>query len=331
MKNQIFILLFACFSLTMQAQETFTIGTIVNEYDLGAWAMKQHDEICAIMYPAVSEGKLIPLTDDNKPMKANGLKLFHTDAAVFIIVDPDDPTIGYDSILSTPLFEHFYAFTITPTHFKVQVEKNGKTAQFEKASVYKMLSKENLMYLDKYADKGLVLFNKIPSKSLDLMTSFNMKLYNESCKTESELFKTDSLLSRYSVEEKTQRSSEEIVTFISTDPNDPTIGMDTIYLQPLNMPDTSGSQGVFYFLKGEKPGFNLSIAAIASGYHPRFMSIAVSPLIPFGLLKYDKVQPIIKDEKMMMEECLRLCLQNKLAPHQNDYDAYIEAFKIRVK
>lgn len=62
--------------------------------------------------------------------------------------------------------------------------------------------------------------------------SLNRLLYEELCKGNILAYKTDSLLSTYNTEDFIKRGSQEISTFISTDPDDPTIGRDSTYYEP---------------------------------------------------------------------------------------------------
>jgi gliding motility associated protien GldN len=60
----------------------------------------------------------------------------------------------------------------------------------------------------------------------------NRLLYQSMSKGEIVPYKNDSLMSFYNTEEFTRRGGEEVITFISTDPDDPTIGKDSVYYEP---------------------------------------------------------------------------------------------------
>jgi gliding motility associated protien GldN len=60
----------------------------------------------------------------------------------------------------------------------------------------------------------------------------NRLLYEAMVKGSIIPYKTDSLLSFYSTEDFSKRGGVEVVSFISTDPDDPTIGRDTVYQEP---------------------------------------------------------------------------------------------------
>lgn len=62
--------------------------------------------------------------------------------------------------------------------------------------------------------------------------ALNRLLYEEMSKGNIIAYKTDSLLSFYNTEDFIKRGAEEKNTFISTDPDDPTIGRDSTYYEP---------------------------------------------------------------------------------------------------
>jgi gliding motility associated protien GldN len=64
--------------------------------------------------------------------------------------------------------------------------------------------------------------------------SLNRLLYEEMTKGNIIAYKSDSLLSFYDPESFVKRGSQEIITFISTDPDDPTIGKDSTYYEPFD-------------------------------------------------------------------------------------------------
>ena len=60
----------------------------------------------------------------------------------------------------------------------------------------------------------------------------NRLLYEAMTKGEIIPYRTDSLKSYFNPEEFSKRGGEEVITFVSTDPDDPTIGRDSVYYEP---------------------------------------------------------------------------------------------------
>ncbi len=128
--------------------------------------------------------------------------------------------------------------------------------------------------------------------------SLNRLLYEEMTKGNIIAYKSDSLLSFYNTEDFVKRGSQEIITFISTDPDDPTIGKDSTYYEP------------FDFLKIKKywimedwifdykySVFKPRIIALAPIFAPSYGG-ATAQDQPLSWIRMDEIRPLLANTEM---------------------------------
>ena len=330
MIKKLFILLVLLGCASVQAQDASTFTTLVDENYLGAWALKQHNEICSKVHASVSDGKLQALTDKRKAMaKEQALKIFEEKIVSFISTDPDDPTIGYDTVYYLPAVMYYSSFATEGNYVVVHID-SARNIRFDKTAFYNLLTPDNRSYLDRFIRNNRTSLNNMAITAKSIMTKFNITLYKQCLDPSAEVYRSDSLNIRYAHEDMRKRSYGETVTFISTDRDDPTIGRDSVYAEYKTTPDTLGLQGIYFVMKSGPADMNLKLTAIASSYHSwvYFVWPQEYILAPFGFIRYEKVDPVILQHKDFLETLLRFTIREKLSQDQKDYKAYLELYGI---
>lgn len=318
------------FLLTFNQADAAIISGRMDQYNLGAWAYKQHNSICALIYPAIANGQLKTIGFEGKTLgKADALRKMEQKATVFISTNSDDPTQGYDTSYYIPLNENFYAFAVTGQQVKVRTDKQAKELVFAAAEFNKLLSAEQSLYLNLYKNNSLVLLDGIPETSQLLMQDINLRLHLEGKLAGTKLYKTDSLTSVFSEYDKANRGSTEIVAFISTDPNDPTIGRDTTMYMPLaeTMKGSDNYQCIYFILNGDAS--NLHLEALSAGFMVTLSDMQTGLNLYYGFMRYKTISNINPDEKALIESSLLCLIEGRLLPFNSDYDAYMEKFKLQ--
>jgi hypothetical protein len=313
------------FSLQIQAK---TIPSRFSQYELGAWAYRQHIAISEMILPAIQSNNLKAISYDGKTMAANeGHKFFEQEVVAFISTDNDDPTKGYDTTFIAPLTEPFYSFEIYKTRIDVRTSKNAPKISFDYLQFQKLLNEEMKQYLGMYAVNQVVYFESIPQSSASILIRFNKQLFNEGQKPATVLYKTDSLITPFSQIEKASRGSYDYPAFVSTDPNDPTKGHDTLVTVPADVAlnDSSNYQYIYYVLKGNAS--NLHIEAISAAYMLPIQEFQLS--FYQGFMKYKGVMSLSAYEKAFLESMILFQIEIRLLPRGGELDIYLEKFNLK--
>lgn len=302
-------------------------------YDLGSWAMLRHDEISALIHPAIMNGKLTALgLPDKKPLdKALVLKEFETKYVAFISTDDYNPTIGHDTTIIGLNSEHYFQFIISDNEVVVRVNENGNDLAFDKNEFYKLLNDDQKLYLATFSNGNKLAFKSIPTRAFEIIMNMNTKLHTESIDAKTELYLNDSMVSIFDLETKQKRGSIEYTAFVSTDANNPTIGHDTIVADPISnhFKDTSKIQSLHFVFAGAPD--KLSLYGISCGYTPNIGGIKFSSSFAFGFIKYSNVKSLEKTEKQLLESCILHSIKNNLNKRVGDVPYYIEYFRLNSK
>jgi hypothetical protein len=329
MKNHFSKILFAALliisSLQIQAK---TIPARFSQYELGAWAYRQHIALSELILPAILNNKLKALSFNGKSLAANeGHKFFEQEVVAFISTNNDDPTKGYDTTFIAPITEPFYSFEIYKTRIDVQTSKNGPKVSFDYLQFQKLMNEEMKQYLGMYAVNQVVYLESIPQSSANILIRFNKQLFDEGQKPTSILFKTDSLISTFTASEKLSRGSYDYPAFVSTDPNDPSKGHDTLVTVPasVTLNDSSNYQYLYYVLKGNAS--NLHLEAISAAYMLPIQDFQLS--FYQGFMKYKGIMSLSTFEKAFLESMVLFQIEIRLLPQGGEFDAYIEKFNLK--
>lgn len=303
----------------------------LDAYQMGHWAMKQHNSICALVYPAISNNKTKPLNIT----KDEALNLLSTQYPVFISTNPDDPTVGYDSIITYPQYGEYVQFIQRQktNTFWVKPSLDKQAIELD-ARFIALLNAEQKTYLKLYQNNGDIRYANIPAKSAELLLHFNMKLYNLGALPGTLLYKNDSLKSTYGIEDKKKRAREEIVVFLQTDPTDPTIGYDSVFYNDYrsNVTDTNKYQAMCFVMSQTGAAFKLE--ALGAGfvsksyYNSDYM---ISGVGVYGYIKYPLITSLNPTEKAFIEYCIASTIESKLTLNDASYGYYLQAFGIKPK
>ena len=331
MKNHFSKILFAALliiaSLQIQAK---TIPARFSQYELGAWAYRQHIALSELILPAILNNKLKALSYSGKSLAANeGHKFFEQEVVAFISTDNDDPTKGYDTTFIAPITEPFFSFEIYKTRIDVQTSKNAPKVSFDYLQFQKLMNEEMKQYLGMYAVNQVVYLESIPQSSANILIRFNKQLFDEGQKTTSILYKTDSLISTFTASEKLSRGSYDYPAFVSTDPNDPSKGHDTLVTVPatVTLNDSSNYQYLYYVLKGNAN--NLHIEALSAAYMLPIQDFQLSFFQ--GFMKYKGIISLTAFEKAFLESMVLFQIETRLLPQGGELDTYLEKFNLKAE
>jgi len=329
MKNHFSKILFAGLliiaSLQIQAK---TIPARFSQYELGAWAYRQHIALSELILPAILNNKLKALSYNGKSLAANeGHKFFEQELVAFISTDNDDPTKGYDTTFIAPITDPFYSFEIYKTRIDVQTSKNAPKVSFDYLQFQKLMNEEMKQYLGMYAVNQVVYLESIPKSSANILIRFNKQLFDEGQKPTSILYKTDSLISTFTASEKLSRGSYDYPAFVSTDPNDPSKGHDTLVTVPasVTLNDSSNYQYLYYVLKGNAS--NLHLEAISAAYMLPIQDFQLS--FYQGFMKYKGIASLTAFEKAFLESMVLFQIETRLLPQGGELEGYLEKFNLK--
>ena len=301
----------------------------LDAYQIGNWAMKQHNSICAQIYPAIASGKTKALNMS----KDGALELISTTYPVFISTNPDDPTEGYDSVIAYPQYGEFVQFIQGPKSFWVKPTLEKQAIELD-VRFLTLLNAEQKLYLKLYQSKGDIRYENIPSKSAELLLNLNLKLHKDGIKPITILYKNDSFKSTYTLQEKKNRGGNEMLVFIQTDPNDPTIGIDSVYYTSYNetASDTSKYQAICFVMSQTGAAFKLE--ALSAGFENTSYynsNYFIRNMLPYGYMKYPLITALNPTEKTFIEYCIASAIDSKLRLNDASYGYYLQVFGIKPK
>ena len=126
----------------------------------------------------------------------------------------------------------------------------------------------------------------------------NRLLYDEMSKGNVIPYKTDSLLSFYNTEDFTKRGGQEIIVFIATDPDDPTIGYDSTYYEPYKYENIKKYWVMEDWIFDYKHSvFKPRIIAVAPIFRPSYGG-ATAPEQPLCWIKMDEIRGLLANTEM---------------------------------
>lgn len=227
MLKKIFIYTLLFLSSNVIAQKR--INTIINPEEISIWAIIQHKEIEMKLYHAIKNNTIALLKGNSTLNQTEKREVFKHTYIAFINTDQDDPTIGKDTTVVDYFQNDIEKITETNANYSFKFPNLSDEYSVIKSQLMKILSPENTLYLQLFKEQQSITYNNIKTVSSNLYFNLFDKLYNYSISENSKLYQTDSLTRTLSNIEKEEKSKVEIVTFIKTDPEDSTIGMDSVY------------------------------------------------------------------------------------------------------
>lgn len=325
MKFKLPLLLVSVLLLNAQNISASKITGNLDVYQMGHWAMKQHNSICAMVYPALASNKTKAINFS----KEGAMEMLSTEYTVFISTDPDDPTVGYDSVIVYPMYAEFVQFIQGPTSLWVKPKLDVQAVELD-ARFMTLLNAEQKLYLKLYQNKGDVRYENIPSKSSEILANLNIKLYNEGRKPATLLYKNDSFKSTYDQYIKERRGRDEIIVFINSDANDPTIGYDSTYLDTYEKAarDTNKFQALCFVMS--QTGASTKLEGLSAGFEAinYYTEVSIRIHFAYGYIKYPLITSLTPTEKSLVEYCIASAIDSKLKLYDSSYGFYLQSFKI---
>lgn len=298
---------------------------VLDAYYIGNWGMKQHNSICDLIYKSILKNKVKTLNLSRE----GTLDLLSTYYPVFLSTDPNNPTVGKDTLIQAPLnFEYVQFICSKKTEFWFKPTLEKQAIQLD-AAIYTLLNAEQKSYLEMFALNGDVRYADIPRTSMSILKSLNIKLHNEGKKPGTLLYKNDSFTSTYSPKLKAVRGSQQVVVFISTDKFDPTIGYDSAFNVPYAdvVSDTSVYQSLQFTMN--QTGATYTLTGLSSAFT---MTSQYSDLLysePYGFIKYPLILGLNAKEKTFLNYVIASSIDSRVQMNDESMEYYLKNFNIK--
>jgi hypothetical protein len=314
------VLMAFCFANLLTYAET--IDNRMDANVLGAWALKQHQSIGNKILEHLNDNKFKQSFLRDKPIApAQALALFQTQVTAFISTDPNNPTIGHDTTFYELSQEPCFALYKAKQFIGIQLLERGALVNFDAKEVTSLLNSNELLYLQLYSNGEQCLLSNIPAKSFDLLMAVNIELYKASVIPGALVYKNIELSELMSEKEKLERGNDSSPVFISTDPDDPTIGYDSLLITPclalLN--DSSQMPLVYYTVNLTSKVIKLS--GVSASFYGNIQGFKIN--FYFAFLPIEKLILEHKALQTLLEDCIVFHMQNNLSfssPYKENYE-----------
>ena len=312
----------------MGVLETMAQGTVrmqVIENDFGIWAYQQHNSICKLVYDKIEAKQLATYNAKNlKESNTESSGKLKSEAVVFIYTDPEDPTIGRDSTIMVPLSENYYFFKQSGEYLLLKpFKEKTNLLKLKKAELMAMMTTEQQMYFKLYTSGAMVCLDSIPNVSRKVFTDFNVQLFKYSQLPNSIVYTNDSLKSKMSNDLKIRKSYVENVVFIPTDPEDKTIGIDSVTATPYDIRDTNINQAIIATF--EVNGVASKVKAISTGMSS-LQGMLQSLVVPYGFVAMTDAQVYTKEQWLVLNAIMNCKIIDRLNERSYYYEMYNDYF-----
>lgn len=309
--------------LELGAQGTVRMQVI--EKDFGIWAYQQHNSICKLVYDKMEAKQLASYNAKNlKENPAESFNKLKEEVIVFINTNVDDPTIGIDSPVMIPKSENYFFFKQSGEYLLLKpFRAQTNLLKFKKSEFMGLLNAEQKMYVELYTSASMLCLDSIPNVSRKVFTDFDAQLFHYSQKGNSVVYYNDSLKTQMSIDEKIRKSMVEKVVFIPSDPEDKTIGYDSVIVTPYNIRDTNINQAIIATF--EVNGVAVKVKAIAAGM-ASLQGLFQSLLVPYGFVPVSDVQVYTKERWLVLNAVMNYKIVDRLNERSYYYEMYNDYF-----
>jgi hypothetical protein len=319
-----FLALFVLFFSQLKAQNTLTT---LSELDFGYWAYKQHVEILQNTYNLIENNKIAVFQNEKNQAFDSQKKatLFTNEIVVWIQSDPENPEIGYDSIINYSNFDIKAFSDLTFTKQLVFFKVKNQLVYLKKEDFLKTLTASHKKYLDYFLEINQLRIDKIPEKSRQILHVFNIALRDFSLSENVSLYKNDSLQSKYNLKEKTERVNQKriITLYRGSDMQDE---YDTaILLDPF---DLKNNDFIQLFMLFSFTNYQIQIKGVSPSVMFIIGDAKTSP-IPFGFIEFPVSLKALEKHKSLFEELIQFSFTSKLTYSDWDRKDFLERFNLK--
>jgi hypothetical protein len=300
------------------------ILSTLSELDFGYWAYKQHVEIIQSTYNLIENNKIAVFQNEKNQAFDSQKKatLFTNEIVVWIQSDPENPEIGYDSVINYSNFNDkaFSELTFTKQHVFFKVKNNF--VYIKKDDFLKILTTSHKKYLDYYLEFNQLNIDKIPEKSRQILHGFHIVLRDYSLSENASLYKNDSLQSKYNLKEKTERANykRNITLYRGNDMQDE---YDTaILFDPF---DLKNNDFIQLFMSISLNNYQIQLKGVSPSVTFVFAG-AKTPPVPFGFIDYPSSLKSLEKHKSLFEELIEFSFISKLRYNDWERKDYLERF-----
>jgi hypothetical protein len=205
--------------------------------------------------------------------------------------------------------------------------KPGKNSnnllKIKRTELFELLNAGLKEYFNDYTSNFALCIDSIPLISKRLFMHYNSQLFEYSKRPDVKLYLTDSLNKVLTMEEKTFLSMDQYMAFISTDPEDPSVGHDTIILADYNMKDTAKEQAIFFMITIKD--FRIILQTISCGLQRT--SVGFMPfIVPYGYLPFAENMVYTPAELNRLNSILRIKMSDDLSIYKTNEEMYDDYF-----
>jgi len=226
------LLFLFCLILSKTSQASHPYHAIITEYDIGQWAYVQHESLTSNLNQI--------LMDNYKPVLLNA-----------------GPRLPTETIFSLTRF----GVIEIRDELLVLVDTSGKKGtkteyQFRKTELYKLLKDEVKQYISYYQRHHRLVEDSIPLISRQIIDRLNQKTLKDLSDTNHTVYYSSDFASMMEKSRQLYLKSSycevQFVTFVANDPEDPTVGYDSILCYPNYPDDTVYLHGFMLALASDK-------------------------------------------------------------------------------
>ena len=298
--------------------------------DLGAWALEQHHSIGNKLIKHLEKKAFKVVYKNDKMVSATeALAVFQITNIVFISTSPTDPTQGHDTTYTETTDEYMAAIYVNNNRLGLQWHTDGPIVSVDFNEAKQILNTSELMYLNAFKSNGVCALKQMPKTSAHVLMSLNIDLYKTSILPNTKVYKTTVLDEQLSLEEKLKRGEDAYVAFISTDPDDPTIGVDTTVITPclIGLEDSTQTQFLYYLLQVNIP--QITLQCVSASFNTAIQDKYLNRL--FGYTPIKELQSLNPQLKSLLEQLVFFHVQEHAAYNTPVFEAYKRQFETAEK
>lgn len=213
------------------------ITTHVTQHYLGAWAYSQHINIVLLIQDELNNGELKLFKSDGTQYSESEIRsefLLRYENEKYLYSKKDTNFIYKFGDLGGLYSTIGNQLAFSSDFIQFGFSENYLNFYISRLAFDKYLSREQLNYLEQFNNKGILFLDSIPKTSLILFNKMTRALYNQSFSNNINVYRTPSLIKNDTINKRIEGyGGIERIVFISTNPKDPTIGVDSAYLQKM--------------------------------------------------------------------------------------------------
>jgi hypothetical protein len=326
--------------LNLNAQSP-PITTHVTQHYMGAWAYSQHINIVLLIQDQLNKGEL-------KLFKSDGTQYSESEIRSEFLLRYENDKYLYSKKDTNFIYKFgdlggLYStignqLAISNDFIQFGFNENYLNFYISRVVFDKYLSREKLNYLEQYNNDGFIYIDSIPKTSSLLFNKMTRALYNQSFSNNINVYNTPFLVKNDTINKRSEGyGGIQFVVFRRTDPKDPTIGVDSEYLQKMPY-DTSILKrhiSISFIISNS----TIELSALSSFYIARpYKKSSYLIKESIGFIKFNEINfltgkqlEILNDLlPIKIDEIMRDPSSSWLWQYNSRYNNYLRDFQVQV-